>query len=117
MTPKQLIDRQLGELCDINNSTREKIMSCARNIHGWLIESAVESVDIIEREKERRELLERLIKNVKTRCQTIAYDFVVVSNAELRRLKQSWCGKDIELIEKILGLPWNEIIKTLEETE
>jgi len=106
MTPKQLIDRQLGELCDINNSTREKIISCARNIHGWLIESAVESVDIIEREKEHRELLERLIKW----C-------IFFGNFPAGwTMRDEW--KDhIKYIEKTLSLPWNEIIKTLEETE
>jgi hypothetical protein len=118
MTPKQLIDRQLGELPNANNTTKE-IMMCAEKIHGWKIGTLQEAADIIEKEQSRRELLERLIEIIKLQKTRILLSGDPRSRKEIDKYIKYVYASYIQLIEKILSertsITWDEIVKALED--
>jgi len=109
MTTKQLIDRQLGPIDEENACTREssKLTDC--NVFNPKL-----AVYILDVEQSRRELLERMLCRLLEERRTL----IAVGNPMIKNNEKHFfnCNiTDIELIETILGLLWEEIIKALED--
>ena len=118
MTIQGLIDKQLGELCDLNNSTREEIISCAEQTLGINLYNIdiITAVNMIHKEQSRRELLEMVIEQVEENISQL------VEWSGCEDLDQNGIGEfereinyAVALIEKNLSLSWDEIIKALED--
>ena len=125
MTIKRLIDRQLGELPESNDTwycpncgplLPESVTynECCNFCGKQLSEDT--QINAFSKEQSRRELLERLIKmNVEKYniCLNTAYEMGEIED-EAEASAESYC-EDISYIEKTVFLSWEEIIKALED--